>query len=619
MGTYSTMSANADTNIGEIGNSLSNIKNVSFDGVWSGDAFNSQNEGLTTVLTAANTLKTDLERFSDVLAKLETYKALKEEIDALTEEINSIVIPSKPESAAAEASARKSALIAKRAEKIEQKNQLRQRIETMLATFKAIDSQIKVINYDIEQHKDYLEYLADINGMTLQEFMDYVDKLELYDELTNLLPKNNSDIAHRGFHPGGIYENSVEAFEAAGLKGFWGAEADVRFDANGNLVCSHNAVQNGENPATFEEYLDICKKYGMTAIIDLKYENGIGKADPELSAAILQTIEEKGMMDSCVIQTNNFADIPSIRSQSEDARIWLLGHNSVTDDNIALAKEYGVECINFNSTENNSYRIQKVTEAGIDACVWNVQTEGGKQSCLNAGATYVMSDNSLGISPYQEGDVDFNAVKGNYGNSTSNLGYTVEGYENFVASTNPSTNTSTTSDNYTYTGPILTARAGRMDYVRTDGVTVQESWCQIPLENSKELADFYKFDGDKVVEGTKISDMEYWVRDDGVQMIGDYVAVATDVIPRRTYGIDDDMGYWDGQTYNYGDVVETTLGKGIVMGVCTYAVGYREQYGTDHTNLEIYTLWHSPGIASKVYADDYVQPNYANDPLLENR
>ena len=627
MTSYADASTSVKTNHTSINTSLSSIKNVSFDGVWSGDAYNSLSQGLAAVITTADNAQKDLASFAEVLAQLEQYKALKEKIDALTEEINSIKIPSAPPSAAAAAMSKKNSLIAERDKLITEKNQLRQVIEATLATFKAIESQISVINYNPEEHKEYLEYLEKLyeqlgSTMTKEEFVKYLSMLGI----GNLLPKNNSDIAHRGSHPGGIWENSLEAFIEAGEKGFWGCEADVRFDANGNLVCSHNAVKAGENPTTFEEYLDICKKYGMTAIIDMKYANGVGKVDENLSPAILKIIEEKGMMDSCVLQTNNFKDIPYIRSQSEDARIWLLGHNSVTDDNIKLAVENNVECINFNNSENNAYRIKKVTDAGIDACVWNVQTAAGKQSCLNAGATYVMSDNVLGISPYQEGDVDFNAVKGNYGNTnytqyftnTSDYNqYSADVTTQFYDNYNAAENGTKTAPAGSYNGPILLANQGRLNYVRNDGVTVQESWCDISLKNAPELAAFYQFDGEKVVEGTKIKDMEYWVREDGVQMIGDYVAVATDVIARKSYGVKDNMAGWSGGTYNYGDVVETTLGKGIVMGICTEAQRLRRVNGDMFTNLEVYTLWNNSPYSSTVRAKDYNPPNYANDPLLE--
>lgn len=229
----------------------------------------------------------------------------------------------------------------------------------------------------------------------------------------NIKPKNNSDISHRGYRRGGIRDNSIDAFKLAGQNGFWGCETDVRFDSNGKLVCSHNAPKNGENPPSFEEYLDICKEYGMTAIIDLKYAKGVGPADPYLSPAILRMIQEKGMMDSCVLQTNNHTDIPYIRQTSQEARIWYLT-DSADGNTLKLIKENNVECVNMQSSNNNLYTIRTLTNNGIDACVWNVQSETRKNQLLNNGAKYIMSDNVLGIAPYQEGEEDFNCIEDQY-------------------------------------------------------------------------------------------------------------------------------------------------------------------------------------------------------------
>ena len=118
------------------------------------------------------------------------------------------------------------------------------------------------------------------------------------------------------------------------------------------------------------------------------------------------------MTDSCVIQTNHDNDISNIRASSDDVRIWMLGYNDVTDAQINIALENNVECINFNHkndtmTERN---LKKINEAELDACVWNVWSEERKNTCYEDGAKYVMSDKSLGISPYQEGDVDYNSV-----------------------------------------------------------------------------------------------------------------------------------------------------------------------------------------------------------------
>ena len=630
MSNYSSISTGIDSGVSSIDSSINSVKGVSFDGVWNGPAHDALTSSLDEAIYNAEKVRADLNRFSEVLTKLERYKKLKEEIEALDKEIDSIVIPADKEGAAA-AYNRKKNLIAKRNNLIAQKNLLRKEIESLLSTFRNIESQIEAINFDLNEFKEYMAFIADINELLAKMTPEEREKFLKENPFINLLPKNNSDIAHRGSHPGGIFENSLAAFIEAGEKGFWGCEADVRFDANGNLVCSHNKVTGNQTPTTFEEYLDICKKYGMTAIIDLKYENGLTRnPDTELSPAIIKMIEEKGMLDSCVIQTNHFNDLPYIRSQSEDVRIWLLSHGSVTSDDIQLALENDVECINFKCSTYSTYNetsIKKVTDAGLDACVWNVTTAAEKQGCLNAGATYVMSDNVLGITPYRAGETDFNAVKGNYNfNSNSNSYYetisssidtsnsqNIQFYDNYNSATNGTKNVPAGS----YDGPILLANQGRLNYTRTDGVTVQESWCDISLKNAPELKAFYEFDGEKVVEGTKIKDMKYWVREDGVQMIGDYVAVATDVIARKSYGVKDNMAGWQGGTYNYGEVVETTLGKGIVMGICTEAQRLRRVNGESFTNLEIYTLWNDPNYSGTVRAKDYVPPNHANDPLLE--
>ena len=229
---------------------------------------------------------------------------------------------------------------------------------------------------------------------------------------SNLKPKNNSGIAHRGYRTNGIKENTAEAFINAGENGFWGCETDVRFDADGNLICSHNALKTGQTATSFDEYLKICKKYGMTAIIDLKYARGVGPADPDLSPAIIKAIEENGMMDSCVLQTNNMTDIPYMRETSSDVRIWML--TDYLDNNRKdLIEKYGVECVNFDGTIDFNSLVNKMKyleENGVDSCVWRVFTESSKDNYLKAGATYVMSDNLIGITPYQEGEEDFNNI-----------------------------------------------------------------------------------------------------------------------------------------------------------------------------------------------------------------
>ena len=288
--------------------------------------------------------------------------------------------------------------------------------EKLIQNYKSGYNDIKnaIINAYMAENELVLKN-SNIEYSSLAEFFNDLEKTKKNlngENWSNLQPKNNSDIAHRGHSPGGVYDNSAEAFKIAGESGFWGCEADVRFDKDGNLICSHNAVKNGENPPTLEEYLQICKEYGMTAIIDLKYENGPNKFDENLSKSVLETVEKMGMIDSCVLQTNNPTDVPYIRQNSSDARIWYLT-DVISDSNVELIKENGVECVNIKNSSNatNQSRINKLTNNGIDVCVWNVQKESTKERLLDMGATYIMSDNVLGITPYQEGEEDFNQIE----------------------------------------------------------------------------------------------------------------------------------------------------------------------------------------------------------------
>lgn len=223
---------------------------------------------------------------------------------------------------------------------------------------------------------------------------------------SNLQPKNNSTISHRGYNTGsGIGWNILEHFENAGKQGYWGCEADVRFNSNGELVCSHNPVQNGENPPLFSDYLDVCKDYGMTAIIDLKYSNGWADMD-KLSPKVIEIIREKDMFDSCIIQTFAAKDIPQIRALSDEARIWFLTDS--ISDNIELIKNYNVEGVNINNANVSNYQINKLLDNDIDICVWAVGSEQRKEMLLNMGVKYVMTDYELDVTPYQAGEEDFN-------------------------------------------------------------------------------------------------------------------------------------------------------------------------------------------------------------------
>lgn len=354
------------------------------ESIWSGSASSTLCTSLDEAIAAVNDVKSSLENFDNALVLLEKYKDNESKIINYNNAIEQ-----------------------------------EQTYPTLRSSERYIEDGVEKFNIVYKVNQSLIDScLTSIN--TLES-----ENLELKTEIesilatilpVNLQPKNNHDIAHRGSKFDGernnyqILDNSLDAFINAGENGFWGAEADVIQDSNGNLVCSHNAVKDGENPISFEQYLNVCREYGMTAIIDMKYSNGWSTAgEDEYVNQILDTIEEMGMMDSCVIQTNNHHDITNIRNNSEDARIWYLTDN-VSNDNIQFILDNNVECVNTQNTDGVTSRVAKLSQNGIDSCVWAVFSQETKDNLINRGATYIMSDNVLGITPYQEGDEDYNDI-----------------------------------------------------------------------------------------------------------------------------------------------------------------------------------------------------------------
>ena len=102
-------------------------------------------------------------------------------------------------------------------------------------------------------------------------------------------------IAHRGFAVSAP-QNSRSAFRAAGERGFWAIETDVRAAGDGVLVCCHDGTVDSlydgtgaveayawaelsrlrcrdartERMPLFSEYLDICRTYGAVPFLEIK-------------------------------------------------------------------------------------------------------------------------------------------------------------------------------------------------------------------------------------------------------------------------------------------------------------------------------------------------------------
>ncbi len=132
----------------------------------------------------------------------------------------------------------------------------------------------------------------------------------------------------------------------------------------------------------------------------------------------------------------------------------------------------------------------------------------------------------------------------------------------------------------------LTAAAGSICYYGKDGRYTKETWCDL---DPSYLVTLMREKG---------YDLDFWIREDGVYMYGDYVMVAADIS-----GMD---GSRQSAEYRKGDLVETSLGTGMVVDYCGMAVAVGDgafkggRFGDIDVWYDIYTAWHDGGIYQEI-------------------
>jgi glycerophosphoryl diester phosphodiesterase len=211
-------------------------------------------------------------------------------------------------------------------------------------------------------------------------------------------------IAHRGYNVD-IPENSIPAFESAGLRGYWGAECDVIQTSDGHFVLMHDdtidrttngsgsvkeltleeiksysidthAKFNGLKVPTLEEYIICCKRYNLIPIMEIKGDINVEQ--------FYQIIKNYNIEDKCVvISFSNYA-LESLRSLSSIIKIQTLSFVSFE------------HCIKYNfdiDIDKNivtSDFIKNAHDMGLKVNVWTVNAD--MNNYIDMGVDYITTD-----------------------------------------------------------------------------------------------------------------------------------------------------------------------------------------------------------------------------------
>ena len=227
-------------------------------------------------------------------------------------------------------------------------------------------------------------------------------------------------IAHRGFRAVAP-ENTVPAFEEAGKAGFSAIECDIYRTKDGVWVIQHDRhtyrmmntnkfvekatyeelknadTDNGVNIdkypnlkiCTLEEYLQICEKYGMQAVIEFKEEN-----NHEYYGEVIDLCKKYPDVKVTFISFK-FSDLQELRKLCDYDMMYLV--QKIEDEDIELAKSIENCGIDFNGNkeenfENDATQIKKCLDEGMLVGAWTIDDPAVMKKLVDVGVNLITTD-----------------------------------------------------------------------------------------------------------------------------------------------------------------------------------------------------------------------------------
>ena len=222
-------------------------------------------------------------------------------------------------------------------------------------------------------------------------------------------------VAHRGVS-GLETENTCAAFIAAGNRTYYGVETDVYRTADGKFILNHDGnlkriagedvcveqvsfdvlraavlydkdgVKRGDlHPASVDEYIRICKKYGKIAVLELKSNF----TDEEIARLCAQ-IESLGYLDGVTFIAFNIENLIKVRALYPNQPCQFLT-GEVSDEIVAKLSELKMDLdVHYHSLTKE--RVDAFHAAGIRINCWTVDNVADAERLAEWGVDYITSN-----------------------------------------------------------------------------------------------------------------------------------------------------------------------------------------------------------------------------------
>ena len=245
-------------------------------------------------------------------------------------------------------------------------------------------------------------------------------------------------IGHQGSYYG--VPNTEEAFlYAAETLQYQALETDVKQTKDGVFVCCHDDTfggytiantnwadlkdvvvnssrtagypsQYGEMPGTgkysskictLERYLEICKEYGIYAVVELKGSPGISNSDQSRMPQLMALIEKVGMLEQTIFLASAYNCLIWVKQNGYDyIPCQYLVDSFASETVFERCKTYGLDvsgCVTYGNgqTENTAEWVARYQDAGIKVSTYTFtqySDYSDVQKWINIGVDFVTVD-----------------------------------------------------------------------------------------------------------------------------------------------------------------------------------------------------------------------------------
>lgn len=241
-------------------------------------------------------------------------------------------------------------------------------------------------------------------------------------------------VAHRGLS-GEAPENTLRAFELAGMNGFYETECDIWISKDGQFVISHDGnlyrmcgvnkdirditydeikripIKSGSNCQNYKDdkmattipilkqYLEICKFYNMVPMIEVKFAEGnVELNDSNVLFRLYTEINEiMGEKDVSIISFNqniikNMNEIIK-KKQAYNIKLYLLGGNYTDVSDIPDYRYYIENNIGFSLEQHTSESvIHQMIDDGAKVGLWTVDSPDNLKKYISWNLDFIVSD-----------------------------------------------------------------------------------------------------------------------------------------------------------------------------------------------------------------------------------